>query len=79
MQPKTKTTLLWLLAFVLLAGLLSSVSMATYVWWTWHHGNRFCSTPLSGVAELVFVAIVLFFCLAGTLRVLSQKEKRGVI
>jgi hypothetical protein len=41
--------------------------------------KSFLQHPTIGVAELVFVAIVLFFCLAGTLRVLSQKEKRGVI
>jgi hypothetical protein len=78
MQQPIKTVLLSILASVLLAGLLPSVGIATYVWWTYDHGNRFCGTPLAGVAELVVVAIVLFSCLVWTLRLAHQKEKRGV-
>jgi hypothetical protein len=74
MRLQTKTTLLSIFALALLAGLLSSVSMATYVWWTWHQGNHFCATPLSGVVELLFVAMVLFLCLVGTLRLLIKKK-----
>jgi predicted lysophospholipase L1 biosynthesis ABC-type transport system permease subunit len=74
MQQRIKTALLSILAFVLLAGLLSSVGMATKVWWTYRHGYHFCSTPSSWLLTLSFVAIVCFLCLVGTLRLLVKKQ-----
>jgi hypothetical protein len=74
MQQLIKTPLLSTLAFVLLLGLLLSGGRAIYVWWTWHHGNHFCATPLSDGVVLWFVAFVLFSCLVGTLRLLAKKK-----
>jgi hypothetical protein len=76
-QQQTKTGLLSMLAFVLLACLLAFSGMATYVWWNWQRGNHFCSTPLSWVVLLLLVAIVCLSFIAGTLSMLIKKKNAG--
>jgi len=73
-QQQTKRTLLSILAVMFAAGLLSSGGWATYVWWLWHRGNRFCTTPLSVAISFAFVAIVCFSVLVGTVRLLAKKK-----
>ena len=78
MQQHTRNIVLSILAFLFLAGLLSSSFITTYTWWTWSHGNRFCSTPLGWALLLEVAAIAFLACLVCVLSLLRKTKKRSV-
>ncbi len=74
MRGRATYSLLFVLAILFSVGLVVSAGRASYVWWSWHHGNHFCSTPISGAFELAFVAFLLFSFLILTLRAMAKKK-----
>jgi hypothetical protein len=70
----TMRTILSILAGGLSAGFLLSADEARYIGWSWNQSNRFCTTPLGWATLLAFVAMILLFGLAATVRLLFKKK-----